>query len=346
MISQEEITIVVQGPVDPELTPRCLSSIHNVFPHSPVILSTWKGSDLSVVEPYNIKVLLNDDPGCMPRGADPGSKPNNVNRQIVSARNGVNAVDTKYALKIRADFLMMSDSFLSEFGRYDKYEESYRVFKQRVLVCMFGTRKAKGFHYNLPFHVSDFCSFGLTDDLQNLYNIPLATHEEFIYHKIHSEIKQETYAINRYNAEQTIVINFLRKNNKTVWCEYSTDINEDIIDDSNHYIVNNFVPLSFRRYGVVPMKKHLLPSHNMKMYCDYITHREWLDMYRQYCDSKLHLPRLDSEREVILRSIRGLEQVDKWRECLSVHPKFMRSILRKNLDKVEEYLRYNFSKHF
>ncbi len=51
----QEISVVVQGPVvgassdpdDRQLTRRCLTSIRALLPNAEIILSTWRGSDVS-----------------------------------------------------------------------------------------------------------------------------------------------------------------------------------------------------------------------------------------------------------------------------------------------------------
>ena len=45
IISSEEISVVVQGPLDKELTFECLSSIRKWLPGSEIILSSWQNSD-------------------------------------------------------------------------------------------------------------------------------------------------------------------------------------------------------------------------------------------------------------------------------------------------------------
>jgi hypothetical protein len=46
-IKPTDISIVVQGAVNTNYTLRCLKSIRACLPDSKIILSTWKGSDLS-----------------------------------------------------------------------------------------------------------------------------------------------------------------------------------------------------------------------------------------------------------------------------------------------------------
>ncbi|MEI0799713.1 WavE lipopolysaccharide synthesis family protein [Brachyspira intermedia] len=191
-INMEDITVIVQGTTleNNDVTPskdyiiKCIDSIKTHLPKSKIILSTWENEkinkDLEVDD-----IIFNKDPGFKPRGEEANSKQNNVNRQIVSTINGLKKVDTKYALKFRTDFYFTSSNFINYFNKFQQYDNKYKIVKNRILCCMFGTRKPIAKHYSLPFHVADFSTFGLTEDLINLYDIPLVTDEEFDYFKIH-----------------------------------------------------------------------------------------------------------------------------------------------------------------
>ena len=304
MIDQSDITFVVQGGVDADLTPLALESICAHFPNSPIVVSTWENSQISSLENFKFTLIESKDPGCAPRGEGSDSKPNNINRQIVSTRSGLKIVQTKYVVKFRSDFILKDTSFLNSFGRFNKFDSEYQIFSDRLLVCMFGTRKPYGKHYTLPFHVSDFIVFGWTDDVSKLYDIPLVTDCEFKYFKINPHIPRATFAINRYNAEQSIIINCLRAQGKIIDCQYSTDISPHISTESDKYLVNNFYPLSFGKFGAFPMKQHLLPKNNREKYSDYYTEFEWLELYRLYVDENHELPLFDWERVLLNVQIR------------------------------------------
>ena len=96
-IKSSEISVVVQGAVDKELTPKCLLSIRKYLPEAEIILSTWEGTDVSGLS-YD-KVLLNKDPGAFPYLRN-SLKSNNLNRYLVSSRNGIQKASKKYILKI------------------------------------------------------------------------------------------------------------------------------------------------------------------------------------------------------------------------------------------------------
>src|SRR6266851_7799448 len=111
-----DLSVVVQGPVvggrrDPEerqLTRRCLASIRSCLPDAQIILSTWRGSDLAGL-PFDV-LVENDDPGPI-YYPDLPDKSNNVNRQIITTRNGLIAADRRYALKLRSAMLVGGTGF-------------------------------------------------------------------------------------------------------------------------------------------------------------------------------------------------------------------------------------------
>ena len=130
-IDSSEISVVVQGAISDKFTKRVLVSIRKYLPKSEIILSTWKGSDVSDLD-YDQLVL----------SKDPGTKillnnniPLNLNRQITSTLNGLRKATRKFALKIRTDIELTSDSFLNYFNKYNDYDYSYKFFQNRILMC-------------------------------------------------------------------------------------------------------------------------------------------------------------------------------------------------------------------
>jgi len=318
LISSSDISVIIQGSYEnceptAEGQPSVrlgLASVRRHLPSARIILSTWKGEDIP--KDLDIDMLvLNDDPGCKPRGQSINSKPNNVNRQIVSSCAGVRLAKTKYALKMRTDFLLTGTGFLDYFGKYKANNPEYKIFNDRVMVCMFGTRKPFAKHYNLPFHVSDFSTFGYTDDLLNLYDIPLVTDDEFYYFLHRPNIPRNTFAINRYNAEQSIIINFIKKNGHHVHCSYSTHIDASICRESELYLVNNFVPLAFSRFGIQPQKPALKADKNIEKYTDYFTFNEWLNLYQDHCNHSTATPDIDIERLKIDSALKLITDIDQ-----------------------------------
>ena len=344
-INFEDITVVVQGTTleNKDINPskdfiyKCILSIKKWLPKAKIILSTWENEktnlDLDKLDAQEI--IFNKDPGFKPRGEDINGKQNNINRQIVSTLSGLKKIKTKYALKFRTDFIFINNSFLNYFDLLKKYNSDYKVVNKRILVCMFGSRKPIAKHFNLPFHIADFTTFGLTEDLINLYDIPLVTNEEFDYFLINREIERGTHAVNRYNAEQSIIVNFLRKNNKTIDIEYCTQVNDNIINQSNNYLINNFYPICFSKYGIMPMKNYLMPSFKIDFYTDYYTEYEWQKMYKELVDDSLVLPKKDYERIFINKVIKKLEFLNKLKNYNKFLPRFVNRKIRRDIENIK-----------
>lgn len=304
-INNKDITIIIQGSTLVEYHgKRCIyysvESVKRTLPGAKIIISTWEGENIPddiVVD----KIIYNNDPGFKTRNGKPNGKPNNVNRQIVSTLNGLKQTSTKYAMKLRSDFILTSKNFIKYFDIFQEFNKEYQIFEKRIICPMTGTRKPRAKNYNLPFHIADFATFGLTKDLVRLYDIPLVTDEEFDWFLIHNEFKPDCYAVNKYNAEQSIWINCLRKVGKDIKCQYSTHVNDEIAEQSDKFLVNNFYPVTYKKYGIKPLKKNLLPKNNIVMYTDYYTQTEWKKLYSKYL-SKIKMG-FDIERFVVIKAL-------------------------------------------
>ena len=78
-IKSKDISVVVQGAINSEVTPKCLESIRKYLPEAEIILSTWEGSDVVGLD-YD-KLVLNKDPGTFIYKRSNGAiTENNMNR--------------------------------------------------------------------------------------------------------------------------------------------------------------------------------------------------------------------------------------------------------------------------
>ncbi|MDR2338107.1 MAG: WavE lipopolysaccharide synthesis family protein [Deltaproteobacteria bacterium] len=145
MISSKDISVVVQGASDAELTPRVIASVRKFLPDAEIILSTWTKTDIDCD-----KLVISRDPGKIDINLL-----GNTNRQILGRRNGLKRVSRKYALILRSDNEIINLNFV-------------RDFDGRIVAHSAGPIRAKWLY-----HLCDWNFFGLTDDLRNLYDIPL-----------------------------------------------------------------------------------------------------------------------------------------------------------------------------
>lgn len=277
MVLFEDLTVVVQGPVDGEQTAYCLKSIRKCLPGSRVILSTWIGSDLSGIELLCDEVVLSEDIGAVvQRGSNDGSKLknrySNINRQIRSTLGGLNRVESKYVLKIRTDVALENSNFLKYFGLYEDYDAKYKYVQQRILLWNLYTRNPH-IRHQYPDHYSDVVMFGLRDDMLNVWDIPFCSADD--------NIIIGDYLCARYFPEQYLWLSFLRKYNNVNCPQYDTKCKE-IKKISECYLVNNVVLLNSKQYGLEVLKKSILSHCPWTCY----SHADWRSLYNKQNSGK------------------------------------------------------------
>ena len=208
MINNEDVSVVVQGSVNPVFTAKTLSSVRKYLPGAEIILSTWKDCNVSGLD-YD-KLIVSEDPGKIVMSP---TEVNNVKRQICSTINGIKASQRQYILKIRSDVKLTSKGFINYFSKFPNCKKEMQVFKQKIVVSTFVTRDS--LDWECSYCLSDWVSFGLKEDMEKLWDIPYPSQEEEQWFNIHCRdlntiIKYPTL-ICRYNPEQHILISCMKK---------------------------------------------------------------------------------------------------------------------------------------
>lgn len=281
-IDSKDISVIVQGAIDSKFTGDVLKSVRKNLPEAEIILSTWIGSNTSNLG-FDI-LVENEDPGAEIID-DVFKTKNNINRQIVSTKEGLNRATRKYSLKIRTDILLENTNFLNYFGKYIERNESVSILNERVLINSLYTRDFN--KITLLFHPSDWVFFGLTEDLKNIWDIPLQ--DEPQTSRYFDSHPRPLIDINpnwqfRYIPEQYIWINFLKKNGVQFDFEHITDINKKNIDLSELSLVNNLTVIDYEDFGIKFLKYD--PYTWNTEYNYNISHLNWLKLYKKHCAPK------------------------------------------------------------
>ena len=282
-IESKDISVVVQGAINKKITSVCLASIRKHLPMAEIILSTWKGSDVSGLD-YD-KLVLNEDPGAV--FEKEFASFHNLNRQIVSTLNGIKKSKRKYILKFRSDILMTSNNFLKYYNKYTSRIKKCRIFKERVLVCDKYTRKENC----LCFHISDWVMFGLKKDLIKIWNIDLAPEPETTtwFHN-HELVPEHSFHIfkgfrRKYCAEQWIWMSVLKKY-QYVEFKHMFDSTARNIELTNLLIANNIVVLSEMQFGI-----HFIKYKTNRDYC--YSYIDWCKLYEKYFSESIKISNLE-----------------------------------------------------
>lgn len=283
-IDTKDISVVVQGAVTDD-TKKCLKSIRNTLPNSPIILSTWKDCKLDELD-YDV-LVQSEDPGAFPCDAIDNSVMNNVNRQIVSSKEGVARCKTKYCIKMRTDFVLNDNGFLSFFGIFKRYDNAYKFVNERIVACNLYSRNTRFPIKDLvmPYCPSDFFFFGLTEDIYALFNRDVITSiDEKMYFELHPEKKKLLNSPNslcQFMPEQTIWMGFISKFINELDCSCRDEITENNTITTEKTFANNLVLCSPKQLGIDSLSPTLF-SKGIPENC--LTHEDWLDLYGYYCE--------------------------------------------------------------
>lgn len=319
-IKSKDITILVRGKIGSECK-SVLCNIRKLFKDSPIILSTWKNSDTGGLD-YDI-LVESDEPDAKifnaPEGIVPDEngrinfeingkkyshtpKPNNVNRIIKSIQAGLEAVNTEYVLSIRTDIVLKSKNFLSYWDKYPCYDDNYRIFKHRIIndstYAQFAHVMKKGMQL-LPFHMSDWIHFGLTEDVKLLYSCPFQNLEDSAQYWYKHERKQyEPYpdAGWQYPPETYVLYSLVKQKFPQVEFRNSDDYNSENMSFSNRIMANNFIFVNQEDFMFKMKKYPKLHSWECELYDGFITHREWQNLYKTYCDKAYGFTDIDFRR--------------------------------------------------
>ena len=247
-INTLDISVIVQGPIDRGIK-DCISSIRKYLPGAEIIISTWRGSFINELD-YD-KIILSDDPGAEVFD-QAGHATNSVNRQLVSTLMGLKQCNRKYALKIRSDMTLESNSFLNYFDKYRGLDKEYKIFEKCVLIPNTYTREKcikEGKIQFQPYHISDWIMFGLAKDLIYYFEIPLqSNYDAGLYFKNKPEGKNNLYwSINyqplwRYPPEQYYFYSCIKKFNPNCLAYRDLlDQNPKHMELWHRYLINNFI---------------------------------------------------------------------------------------------------------
>jgi hypothetical protein len=303
MLKTEDLTFVVQGPViyvnDVDVTIISLRSIAQHFLGSRIIFSTWIGQLISEDYSRICEIVLNNDP--LSGFRDLNNKIyNNINRQLISTLNGLKKVETKYAIKVRSDILFENSSLLDYCNLYNKYDERFHFFKNRILVTNITTVNPYK-RQKLPYHPCDWLYFGLIDDLFDLFDIPLFDEPEFSeWFLYHQKPYNMPFVDNkcRYSAENYIFSSFLRKK-VNIRFEHLCDVSNDNLLLTEKYFANNLVVLHPKKLGIRGLKTDLGNEYFRYMY----TTNDWMKLYNKYSNGNLNIPYFDREKMDYVMSI-------------------------------------------
>lgn len=238
MIDSADISVLLQGPYCEGITPQVIDSVRQFLPNAQIILSTWKNKKISPELVGKIdRLIQTPDPG--PGYISTSGHVNNINRQILSTKVGLDSCTRKYLLKSRSDLEMVSTSFL---GQYDIHKKTADLFRQKLLVLDFYTRNPRVLP--IPFHLSDWVLFGLAQDVKEFYEaIPFQTKEDDEWFIHHTKDKGACFRdlVQRLVPEQHFLIKYLESKGCEIDCKCYYAATTENTRETEKIFAKNFI---------------------------------------------------------------------------------------------------------
>lgn len=332
-MKSRELSVIVQGRIENDLTCKCLQSIRKYLPDAEIILSTWEGSDLNGLDGLFDIPVLNKDPGAVIFD-DKENKQNNLNRILVSTQNGINAATRKYVLRLRSDLVLknanllkLTDNFMVRMSKSALFKQP--IFSYEIFSIKYDIKKRT--KQRMLFHISDWCYLGLKEDLQELFNIPLVVEPEFsryfeTHHKQVDDI--HTTRLWQMSPEQYFTSANAAKVCGDLCFGNYLDITPENIKISEDFIINNFRVFSQKEWGISTLKEEY-KTIKMCVHSPFIYYSkaEQLKDYKKYCDNTIEI-----SETVFLQKLYGT----KYYESLRKH--FLQLIYCKPTKKTTELI--------
>lgn len=242
-----KLSIVCQGPVLP-YTKTAIESYRTHFPDTEVILSTWKGQDLTGLDPDAL--VLMSDPG-------PGGMKNNIGRQIVGSLAGIRIASSPLVMRIRSDGIFLSPGCLEHWGKYPKRADDFKIFKERLIVPNVGTCDPD---VHVSLQVTEWAILGLKEDLEFLYDIPAFGPAD----------------VTQKSLEQYLYVSAIQKKMPEIDIPYLTFNDDNLRQQTRQFMANNVVVLDTRRqYSMYCGKWEHVPDDELVT----MKHAKWLSWY-------------------------------------------------------------------
>jgi hypothetical protein len=305
-----DITIVFQGAfkaykqVGSPSFAEMVKFTRKVLPGATVILSTWEGAEI----PDKLGVddiVFCKDPGALAPLKLTDDKLNNINRQIATTYAGMQRVKTPYAVKLRTDCFLEHASFIDFYETQVKRDG--RV--NRIVTGAFFTLDIRVFE-RIPYHVSDWFQFGLTEVLQSYWDVPFMTAVAGKYYETHEHAPGSNLFERRFRAqfavEQYICMQYAESIGYRAPARLN-DVSPAVLEDAQRFLATEILVLDPWQCGLV-FPKYGWVNASVLQRINNVMHLDWLALARQpaFDDSE------PATLEQAIASRKRLKQISQW----------------------------------
>ena len=161
-----QVSFVIQGPFIWPTTADLIARLRSLPFDAEIVLSCWQAPD----QPQPVETLVTPcDPGALAGEGEAWF--NNINRLIVSTREGIKAATSSHVVKLRSDSVVCRADAFTDLVQRCLQDQSCRIHYTIY----------HGHYPFYPYFISDHLQLGLKTKLLELWDIPLATIEDRQY---------------------------------------------------------------------------------------------------------------------------------------------------------------------
>lgn len=249
-IASTDITVVIQGLLhrdhkEGDLAARCITSLRRHLPQAEIIISTWRHQSTDGLD--SDKIIYSEEPQGL---TDINGNTNNVFRQVVSTKNGIEAASRPYILKFRADHFLNNDN-IAIVRDYSDTVFTKKIFKQPITFTNFFVRNPV--HLPMLFHISDLVQFGRREDMLDLWSTPFPDIKEMTLKKLPRFRVFGRFAGFTSFAqvpEQTLTLSWLKKHGWDIKLPHISYTSYPLLKLWEELLTDHFHVLNWQRSGV------------------------------------------------------------------------------------------------
>jgi hypothetical protein len=203
-----------------------------------------------------------------------------ANLQIITTVEGLKAVQTDYAVKIRSDMTVVNQNLLKLLNKRPQRLESKKLTltEEIVLVLNWSTIDPRRY-LKIAHHPADQLYAGRTSDLMAIWDVPLYPIEYMRWYENRDYPKNARHgdSLVRYRCESWIWMNFISKFTR-LELESSYEMSNEILSESISFMVHNLEVVSMRMAGVGSLKN---PPPSLSSRVKMLTYLDWVKLARK-----------------------------------------------------------------
>lgn len=314
-LCMDQLAIVMQGPLV-QASGEAALRYRLLAPRARVVVSTWPEHE---EQAHQLRcaglvdeVVINDDPGALPPTTlSASAAPNNVNRMIVSSRNGIARAQRPYVIRVRSDASLDPAATMQTWFRYSDSSNKRLLFASRY------TRHPYGFNGYL-FHISDWITAGDTQQCLQYWSAPLMSWEDATYFervRIPSQRPNHRRWRARMSQEQWLAAHWA----KSLGYEVIDNIAQESDELRQQYLAllaNACIIADAVMLGLVT-NKHANALSSPYQALDCVSHKDWLG-FRRGVSRGLSRRLAHTTRDAVIRAVlmkKSLQNLLPERKC-------------------------------